>query len=380
MTSLSEAYGGRGRSGVDPRRLYLGVGSFVAGALLVVAGILVAAEVVLPSGFTSGTAREVGGIVGGVGVPLVLLGVMAVLPAERNTYAAAVVGAAVMCLGVALFAHAYPQQWVGGPRPELTDLTLPTAGVYFLGAATTLWSVFVGVANFKTRNDPGGTVSMEVTHKGETKVVEVPRDQLSGRGGIGLLGGTPDGEVETQTNRPDDGAAGSATRGSSSAPASGGRANASSGSGAGASGAGGPATGAEASGAGGPATGAEASGAGSPATGAGGPATGSGGQSSVPGGRSGPGSAGVSDGGSAESDITSPLDDAGPAGGPSSPATPESTPSPGSPAARDGPGDTYCGNCAKFDYVRTDDGMRPYCAHYDELMDDMEACDSWTPR
>ncbi|MFY4816092.1 DUF7140 domain-containing protein, partial [Haloarcula sp. AONF1] len=21
-----------------------------------------------------------------------------------------------------------------------------------------------------------------------------------------------------------------------------------------------------------------------------------------------------------------------------------------------------------------------YCAHYDELMDDMEACDSWTPR
>ncbi|MGM0447563.1 MAG: DUF7139 domain-containing protein [Methanobacteriota archaeon] len=358
MTSLSEAYGGRGRSGVDPRRLYLGVGSFVAGALLVVAGILVAAEVALPSGFTSGTAREVGGILGGVGVPLVLLGVMAVLPAERNTYAAAVVGAAVMCLGVALFAHAYPQQWVGGPRPELTDLTLPTAGVYFLGAATTLWSVFVGVANFKTRNDPGGTVSMEVTHKGETRVVEVPRDQLSGPGGIGLLGGTPDGEVETQTNRPGDDSAGSAARGGSSA--SGGRANPSSG-----------------SGAGGPATGTGTSGAGGPATGTG--ATGASGQSSVSGGRSAPGSAGVSDGGSAETDITSPLDDAGPAGGPSSPATPESTPSPGA-AARDGPGDTYCGNCAKFDYVRTDDGMRPYCAHYDELMDDMEACDSWTPR
>jgi hypothetical protein len=85
----------------------------------------------------------------------------------------------------------------------------------------------------------------------------------------------------------------------------------------------------------------------------------------------------VSDGGSAEADISSPLDEAGPEG-PSSPATPESAPD--SPAARDGPGDTYCGNCAKFDYVRTDDGMRPYCGHYDELMDDMEACDSWTPR
>ncbi|ELZ58511.1 hypothetical protein C467_04752 [Halorubrum hochstenium ATCC 700873] len=88
----------------------------------------------------------------------------------------------------------------------------------------------------------------------------------------------------------------------------------------------------------------------------------------------------MSDGGSAEADITSPLDDAGPTDAPSSPAAPDAAPSPGSPAARDGPGDAYCGNCAKFDYVRTDDGMRPYCAHYDELMDDMEACDSWTPR
>lgn len=47
MTSLSEAYGGRGRSEVDPRRVYLGVGSFVAGTLLLVVGLFVAAEVVL---------------------------------------------------------------------------------------------------------------------------------------------------------------------------------------------------------------------------------------------------------------------------------------------------------------------------------------------
>ncbi|MDB9250083.1 hypothetical protein PN419_13925 [Halorubrum ezzemoulense] len=347
MTSLSEAYGGRGRSGVDPRRLYLGVGAFAAGALLVVAGILVAAEVAVPAGYSSGAARQLGGILGGVGVPLVLLGVMAVLPADRNTYAAAVVGAAVMCLGVALFAHAYPQQWVGGPRPELTDLTLPTAGVYFLGAATTLWSVFVGVANFKTRNDPGGTVTMEVTHKGETKVVEVSRDQLGSRGGVGLLGGTPDGEIETQTNRPDDAESDSAGAAPSrSSPPSGGNSS-------------GTPSGAERSDRPG--------------------RTSSGGRSGASG-RSVPGSPGVSDGGSADSDITSPLDDAGPTDGPESPTTPESAPSPGSPAAREGPGDAYCGNCAEFDYVRTDDGMRPYCGHYDELMDDMEACDDWTPR
>jgi len=216
MTSLSEAYGGRGRSEVDPRRVYLGVGSFVAGTLLLVVGLFVAAEVVLPSGYSSGEARRLGGVLGGVGVPPVFLGVMTVLPADRNTRVAAIVGAAVMCLGVALFAYAYPNQWVGGPHPELRDLTLPTAGLYFVGAATTLWSVFVGVANFKTRNDPGGTVTMEVTHKGETKVVEVDRAQLNRGGGVGLLGGTPDGDVETQTNRQEGSGSGSGSGSASS--------------------------------------------------------------------------------------------------------------------------------------------------------------------
>ena len=333
MTSLSEAYGGRGRSEVDPRRLYLGVGSFVAGTLLLVAGIVVAAEVVLPSGSTSGEARQLGGVLGGVGVPLVLLGVLTVLPADRNTRVAAVVGAAVMCLGVALFAHAYPTQWVGGPRPDLTDLTLPTAGLYFIGAATTLWSVFVGVANFKTRNDPGGTVTMQVTHKGETKVIEVDRAQLNRAGGVGLLGGTPDGNVETQTNRQ-------RTDNSASSPPS--RAT-------------------------------------PPSASTNAPAP-SGSQSVNRAGATGTTPAGVSDGGSTATDIRSPLDADGAAGsdtlaGPGGPVTPGV-----SAAARDGPGDTYCGNCAQFDYVRTEQGMQPYCGHHDELMDDMDACDEWTPR
>ncbi|WP_049984517.1 hypothetical protein [Halorubrum sp. BV1] len=349
MTSLSEAYGGRGRSEVDPRRLYLGVGSFVVGALLLVAGILVAAEVVLPSGYGSGAARRVGGVLGGVGVPLLLLGVMTVLPANRTTRATAVIGAAVMCLGVALFAYAYPYHWVGGPRPELTDLTLPTAGLYFLGAATTMWSVFVGVANFKTRNDPGGTVTMEVTHKGETKVIEVGRDQLDGMGGVGLLGGTPDGNVETQTNRPDetDRSGGGSVTGETV----------------------GNGTASERS----RDDAAESTGGGGSAGGRSPTPTGG-----VPG--TGPGSAGVSDGGSNPTAIRSPLDDAQAAGPDGPDAAPSQPGSAGGASPRDGPGDTYCGNCAQFDYVRTDHGMQPYCGHYDELMDDMDACDEWTPR
>ena len=320
MTSLSETYGGAGGSEVGPRRLSLGVGLFLGGTLLLVAGILAAAEVFVPAGTTSGAARQLGGILGGIGVPLVTLGVMTVLPADRRTRVAAIVGAVIMALGVALFSQAYPNHWVGGPRPELVDLTLPTAGVYFLGAATTMWSVFVGVANFKTRNDPGGTVTMEVTHKGETRVIEVDRNSIRGLGGVGLVGEAPDGSVETQTS--------GASLGSS-------------------------------------------------------------------------GAAGVSDGGDATPEISSPLDRAdqqSPSPGPRETSSSSSSAAPGSrsnltssartttpsspsrPTTADGPGDVYCGNCAAFDYVRTEDGMAPYCGLHDELMEDMTACDEWTPR
>jgi hypothetical protein len=43
-------------------------------------------------------------------------------------------------------------------------------------------------------------------------------------------------------------------------------------------------------------------------------------------------------------------------------------------------GDRYCGNCAHFDYVRTDRGIQPYCGLHDELMDDMDACEEWSRR
>jgi hypothetical protein len=41
--------------------------------------------------------------------------------------------------------------------------------------------------------------------------------------------------------------------------------------------------------------------------------------------------------------------------------------------------DTYCGNCTHFEYVRTSDGLEPYCGLDDERMSDVEACDDWTP-
>lgn len=49
------------------------------------------------------------------------------------------------------------------------------------------------------------------------------------------------------------------------------------------------------------------------------------------------------------------------------------------PTASPSAADSYCGNCEHFDYVQTNQGIKPYCGYHSEEMDDMEACDAWTP-
>jgi hypothetical protein len=321
MPSLSEVYRGK-QTGASLRRLLFGLGLFLAGSLLVVSGIVVATtDLLYGTDVAALTAkRQLGGVLAGVGVPAVFLGIFAVLPSARLTKAAAVVGAGIAVVGVALFTHAYPCQWsgslCGAGKP---DLTLLTVGVYFLGAILTFWCLFAGVANFKTRNDPGGTAMVNVTRKQETQYVPVERSR-GGFGGIGFFGGTPDGEVETQT-----------------------------------------------------------------------------------------GGGTASDGGTESESITSPLDGQGEgaassnSNAPSGPATTNGRsrppsggppPSAGSPSS-DSPSsavagqsgtphydaaDTYCGNCAHFEYVRTDSGIQPYCGAHEELMDDMDPCEDWSPK
>ena len=40
--------------------------------------------------------------------------------------------------------------------------------------------------------------------------------------------------------------------------------------------------------------------------------------------------------------------------------------------------DSYCGNCAHFEYVRADGELAPYCGHHERLLEDMDACEAWT--
>ena len=204
MTSLAEAYEENVGEAGSLRRLYLGVGLFVVGALLVVVGIVVSTTGIHTAfGLRWWQGREIGGILAGLGVPSVFVGVFTVLPASQRVRAAATIGAGVAVFGVAMFADAYPKDWAGYGA----DLTAQVVAVYFVGVLVTFWCLFVAVANFKTRNDPGGTVTLEITREGEVRTVEVERDELDDLsandfGGVAFLGDTPDGETPTQTNQP----------------------------------------------------------------------------------------------------------------------------------------------------------------------------------
>ncbi|WP_435317501.1 DUF7139 domain-containing protein [Haloarchaeobius sp. TZWSO28] len=314
MTSLADVYEDNVGEVENLRRFYLGMGLFLAGALLTVLGIVVGATDVLAGlGVDIYGSREIAGVLGGLGIPAVLVGVFTVLPASRRIRAAAAIGASVCVLGVALFSRVYPGDWIGSPTAS-QGMTLLVAVVYFVGVFTAIGCLFSAVVTFKTRNDPGGTVTMQVTREGETKYVEVPEekvDEVEGEkasaaqyGSVGMFGTQPDGNVETQTNRP--GRKASASSGSGSWSNS------------------------------------------SPTH----PAVNS----------------PTSDGGTTPDDIRSPLDEDAEVMRTEEPA----------PEAKN-LADRYCGNCAHFDYVRTNRGIQPYCAHHDEEMDDMEACQSWEP-
>lgn len=324
MTSLAEVYEGTVGEGASLRRLYAGTILFVGGALMVGLGII-AATTSVPELFGMNTwqAWEVAGVLAGLGLPAVFVGVFVILPASDQQRAAAAIGASVAVLGVAFFLYAFPFKWHG----DATNLTLPVVAVYSFGALTTFWCLFIAVANFKTRNDPGGTVTLEIKREGGVERVEVTKSDLAegelgalgNVGSVGVFGDLADDEPEpTQRRQPQ--------RATQSQPPKSRRSTQSR------------------------------------------SQSRSRSQNSSP----GRGASPASDGGATTQDITSPLD-----GGSSdyddaevidreTPAVAQRT-------------DTYCGNCAHFEYVRTERGMQPYCKRHAQRMDDMEACQQWEP-
>lgn len=335
MTSLADVYEDNVGEVGSVRRLYAGTALFVVGVVLTLVAVVVGGTNVLVGfGVSVFEARKFAGVLGGLGVPAVLLGVFTVLPASQRVRGAAAIGASVCVFGVALFWYAYPTYWVTSSAS--TDYTLVVAAVYVFGAFTSIWTLFAAIVNFKTRNDPGGTVEVRLTHEGETRVVEVDRETAERvrdgesvnaaafGGGVGMMGSQPDGDVETQTADP-------TTAGRADGDRERGRSRSGSGTG----------------------------------------STSRSKSRSKPRSATGRGAA-ASDGGSTTQDISSPMDDYSGDGHDAEVLEDE-------PAESPSVADRYCGNCEHFDYVRTNQGIQPYCGYDDESMDDMEACDAWSP-
>jgi hypothetical protein len=168
MPSLDDAYDRRWDGLRDPQRV--GVGLVIAG--LGAFAVLAAMALVALSPGETGPMR-LAGIVAGVGIPAMLLGVVVVLPASRRNRLGVLAGTALTGVGVALFAYAYPERWTR----TADSLAFETLTVYAVGCAVGLWFVFSALAAQRLRNNPIGTVELEVVREGETRTVEVSRDR-----------------------------------------------------------------------------------------------------------------------------------------------------------------------------------------------------------
>lgn len=199
--SLSDVYEENLGEFESLRHLYIGTALFIIGVLAVATGIVVSTtEILAGYGLNTWQHWEVAGVIAGLGLPTAFMGIFSVLPSNTRRTRLAALGTTICVIGVVMFFHFFPHQWHG----DTPDYTLQIVSTYALGAGIAFWCTFGSIVDFKTRNDPGGTVTLEVTRQGETHYVEVDKSELdSGAGGVGFFGETPDGNVETQTNNPE---------------------------------------------------------------------------------------------------------------------------------------------------------------------------------
>lgn len=203
MESLGDAYESRRWQGRDPRRIAVGATLGLAGALAVVVAILLVTTPLsaLVGATDPHAAEKLGGTLGGLGIPAMFLSVVAVLPSSRREQVGVGVGAVLCLVGIGLFQVAYPYNWTVGGQ----TLAFETTMAYFVGACIAFWFVFTAMASFRRRNDPHGTVKLEISHKGETKTVQVsPQEYRRYTQAVRGDGGTTDEVVQELESRIED--------------------------------------------------------------------------------------------------------------------------------------------------------------------------------
>lgn len=148
--------------GVPERRLdvYVGFGVFVAGLALSLAGLgLFLAE----RGIVDGRAfalREAAFAAGALGLPVLLTGVVVLLPGDRRVLAVALAGTATSLVAVGFFVAVYPGDWnvTSGPDYSALGTAVYAAGVVPVVAAA--GAALVGY-HVERATAPGETASDE---------------------------------------------------------------------------------------------------------------------------------------------------------------------------------------------------------------------------
>lgn len=161
MTSLSDTYDSGPVGAVWTRRqLIAGVAMFALGSILLVMGILAATTNLFYNAFDLilWQVQELAGVMAGVGLPLMIVGLFSVLPSSGRQRIGAAIGLAIALGGVYFFLRVFPEFWY----QQTPDYTFHVVAVYFLGLLITFAHLFYAVANFRTRNDPGGAVNLRL--------------------------------------------------------------------------------------------------------------------------------------------------------------------------------------------------------------------------
>ncbi len=161
MTSLSDTYD-KSPVGVvwTRRQLIAGVTMFALGSLLLLMGILAATTDLFYNAFDLilWQAQQLAGVLAGIGLPLMIVGFFTVFPSSTRQQIGAALGLAIAICGVYLFVQVFPDFWY----QQSPDYTFHVTAVYSLGLLITFAHLFYAAANFKTRNDPGGAVNLQL--------------------------------------------------------------------------------------------------------------------------------------------------------------------------------------------------------------------------
>lgn len=155
--------------------VYAGFAAFFAGIALTVVGV---GTFLWSTGFsmddlTLYAIREVAGVAGALGLPLVLLGATVLLPVDRRGTYAALLGTGICVVATALFVNAYPYNWnVPGPADASVQVVPLYAGGVVVAAAAT----GAALVTFHLERTAGATV--ERPDEGGADEPEVTDEQV----------------------------------------------------------------------------------------------------------------------------------------------------------------------------------------------------------